>query len=42
MPYFNTDSIKVLMEMVGHRNLQTTQRYIEVTPDMKRTAVELV
>jgi integrase/recombinase XerD len=34
--------LKVLMEMVGHRNLQTTQRYIEVTPDMKRAAVELI
>lgn len=35
-------TLKVLMEMVGHRNLQTTQRYIEVTPDMKRAAAELV
>jgi len=34
--------LKVLMEMVGHRNLQTTQRYIEVTPDQKRAAAELV
>lgn len=34
--------LKVLMEMVGHRNLQTTQRYIEVTPDMKRAAAELI
>lgn len=34
--------LKVLMEMVGHRNLQTTQRYIDVTPDMKRAAAELV
>ncbi len=34
--------LKVLMEMVGHRNLQTTQRYIDVTSDMKRAAVELV
>ena len=34
--------LKVLMEMVGHRNLQTTQRYIDVTQDMKRAAVELV
>jgi integrase/recombinase XerD len=34
--------LKVLMEMVGHRNLQTTQRYIDVTADMKRAAVELV
>lgn len=28
--------------MVRHRNLQTTQRYIDVTSDMKRAAVELV
>jgi integrase/recombinase XerD len=34
--------LKVLMEMVGHKNLQTTQRYIDVTQDMKRAAVELV
>ena len=34
--------LKVLMEMVGHRNLQTTQRYIDVTADMKLAAVELV
>lgn len=35
-------TLKVLMEMVGHRNLQSTQRYIEVTPDMKRAAAELI
>jgi integrase/recombinase XerD len=34
--------LKVLMEMVGHRNLQTTQHYIDVTADMKRAAVELI
>ena len=34
--------LKVLMEMVGHRNLQTTQRYIDVTADMKRAAAELL
>ncbi|CAN1505813.1 XerC Integrase [Methylophilaceae bacterium] len=34
--------LKVLMEMVGHRNLQTTQRYIDVTADMKRAAAELI
>jgi len=34
--------LKVLMEMVGHRNLQTTQRYIDVTADMKRAAIELI
>jgi len=26
----------------GHRQLGTTQRYIEVTPEQKRKAVELV
>lgn len=34
--------LKVLMEMVGHKNLQTTQRYIDVTADMKRAAIGLV
>lgn len=34
--------LKVLMEMVGHRNLQTTQRYIDVTADMKRAAANLI
>jgi len=30
------------MELAGDRQLGTTQRYIEVTPDQKRKAVELV
>lgn len=34
--------VKVIMELAGHRQLSTTQRYIEVTPDQKRKAVELV
>ncbi len=34
--------IKTIMELAGHRQLSTTQRYIEVTPDQKRKAVELV
>ena len=34
--------IKTIMELAGHRQLGTTQRYIEVTPDQKRKAVELV
>ena len=33
--------LKVLMELVGHRQAQTTMRYIDVTSDMKRAAVEL-
>ena len=34
--------LKVLMELAGHRQAQTTMRYINVTTDMKRAAVELV
>ncbi|MFT7227989.1 MAG: integrase/recombinase XerD [Methylophilaceae bacterium] len=34
--------LKVLMELAGHRQAQTTMRYISVTTDMKRAAVELV
>ena len=30
------------MELAGHRQLSTTQRFISVTPDQKRKAVELV
>lgn len=35
-------SAKVIMELAGHRNLTTTQRYIEVNDEMKREAVEIV
>ena len=35
-------SLKVIMELVGHKNLQTTQRYIDVTMDMKKSAVNLI
>lgn len=34
--------LKVLMELAGHRQAQTTMRYIDVTLDMKRAAVELI
>lgn len=34
--------LKVLMELAGHRQAQTTMRYINVTTDMKRAAVELI
>lgn len=34
--------LKVMMDLVGHRQAQTTMRYINVTSDMKRAAVELV
>ena len=34
-------SAKVLMELAGHKNLSTTQRYIEVNPNLLKQAVEL-
>ena len=34
--------IKTIMELAGHKQLSTTQKYIEVTPDAKRKAVELI
>jgi integrase/recombinase XerD len=34
--------LKVMMELAGHRQAQTTMRYVSVTPDMKRAAVELL
>jgi integrase/recombinase XerD len=34
--------IKTIMELAGHRQLSNTQRYISVTPEQKRKAVELV
>jgi integrase/recombinase XerD len=36
----NGISPKVIMELAGHKNLATTQRYIDVTDEMKRQAVE--
>ena len=35
-------SAKVIMELSGHRNLSTTQRYIFCTDEMKRAAVEIL
>ncbi len=35
-------SAKVIMELAGHRNLSTTQRYIFCTDEMKRAAVEVL
>jgi integrase/recombinase XerD len=35
-------SVRVLMSLAGHRNISTTQAYIDVNDDMKRRAVELV
>jgi integrase/recombinase XerD len=34
--------VRVLMSLAGHRNIGTTQAYIDVNDDMKRRAVELV
>jgi integrase/recombinase XerD len=34
--------VRVLMSLAGHRNITTTQAYIDVNDDMKRRAVELV
>ena len=35
-------SPKVIMELAGHANLSTTQRYIDCTPDMMKAAVEVL
>jgi len=35
-------SVRVLASLAGHRNISTTQTYIDVNDDMKRRAVELV
>ena len=35
-------SVFVLASLAGHKNLQTTMRYVSVNDDMKRRAVELV
>jgi integrase/recombinase XerD len=34
--------IKCIMELAGHSQLSATQKYIKVTPDAKRQAVDLV
>jgi integrase/recombinase XerD len=34
--------VRVLMSLAGHKNISTTQRYIDVNDDMLRTAVELI
>ena len=35
-------SAKVIMNLVGHKHLSTTQRYIDVTDDMMKAAVEVL
>jgi integrase/recombinase XerD len=35
-------SPKVIMELAGHKQLTTTQRYIDVTDEQKRNAVEVL
>ena len=35
-------SSKVIMELAGHKHLTTTQRYIDVTDEHKKSAVELL
>lgn len=35
-------SPKVIMTLAGHRNLSTTQRYIDVNPSMMRAAVDVL
>ncbi len=35
-------SVRVLMELAGHRSLAVTQKYIDVNPAMMRSAVELI
>ena len=35
-------SAKVIMTLAGHKNLSTTQRYIEVNDDLMRAAVEVL
>lgn len=34
--------VRVLMSLAGHRDISTTQRYIDVNDDMQRKAVDLV
>jgi len=35
-------SVRVLMELAGHRSLAVTQKYIDVNPSMMRSAVEML
>ena len=35
-------SVRVMMQLAGHSQMSTTQRYIDTRPDMLRNAVELI
>ena len=35
-------SVRVLAELAGHNQLQTSRRYIDVTPQQRSAAVELL
>ncbi len=35
-------SVRILMELAGHKSLAVTQKYIDVNPAMMRSAVELI
>lgn len=35
-------ALRTMMELAGHRQAQTTMKYIDVTDDMKQAAVELI
>lgn len=34
--------VRVLMALAGHRNISTTQAYIDVNDELQRAAVELL
>jgi integrase/recombinase XerD len=35
-------SVRIMMALAGHRNMATTQRYIDLRPGVLRNAVELI
>jgi integrase/recombinase XerD len=35
-------SVRVLMELVGHSSMAVTQKYIDVNPNMMRSAAKLL
>jgi integrase/recombinase XerD len=38
----NGISVRVIMELAGHKHLGTTQRYVEVNDEMKWAALEIL